>query len=128
MCCFRDYGVTLSDRELDTVLGAFDRNKDGKIDFDEFLRGIRVRSTTQSLWPDVCGLNLSSVLGFASVRGLSLCTGDTAQGNLSARRRALVMMAYDQLDRDGSGVVNVDDIRGAFDTSKHPDVITGAVL
>lgn len=39
----RDYGVTLSDRELDVVLSAFDRNKDGKIDFDEFLRGIRVR-------------------------------------------------------------------------------------
>lgn len=38
----RDYGVTLSDRELDIVLAAFDRNKDGKIDFDEFLRGIRV--------------------------------------------------------------------------------------
>jgi hypothetical protein len=39
----RDYGVALSDRELDTVLGAFDKNKDGRIDFDEFLRGIRVR-------------------------------------------------------------------------------------
>ena len=39
----RDYGVALSDRELDTVLSAFDKNKDGRIDFDEFLRGIRVR-------------------------------------------------------------------------------------
>ena len=39
----RDYGVTLSDRELDIVLNAFDKNKDGRIDFDEFLRGVRVR-------------------------------------------------------------------------------------
>jgi hypothetical protein len=48
----RDYGVTLSDRELDIVLAAFDRNKDGKIDFDEFLRGIRVRS--RSVLPMSC--------------------------------------------------------------------------
>jgi hypothetical protein len=40
----RDYGVALSERELDTVLGAFDKNKDGRIDFDEFLRGVRVRA------------------------------------------------------------------------------------
>ena len=38
----RDYGVALTERELDTVLGAFDKNKDGRIDFDELLRGIRV--------------------------------------------------------------------------------------
>jgi len=37
----RDYGLALSDRDLNTVFDAFDRNKDGQIDFDEFLRGIR---------------------------------------------------------------------------------------
>ena len=40
----REYGVDLSERELDTVLAAFDKNKDGRIDFDELLRGIRVRA------------------------------------------------------------------------------------
>lgn len=83
----RDYGVALSERELDTVLAAFDKNKDGRIDFDEFLRGIR--------------------------------------GNLSARRRALIMMAYDTLDTDGSGVVTRADILAAYDTSKHPEVLAG---
>lgn len=83
----RDYGVNLSDRELDTVLNAFDRNKDGRIDFDEFLRGIR--------------------------------------GNLSARRRAMIMLAYDQLDRDGSGLVTIDDVKLAYNADEHPDVKEG---
>ena len=47
------------------------------------------------------------------------------QGNLSARRRALVMMAYDVLDKDGSGEVRRDDIESAYDVTHNPDVITG---
>lgn len=48
-----------------------------------------------------------------------------AQGNLSARRRALILMAFDRLDKDGSGVVTIEDVRSAYDTSKHPDVLSG---
>lgn len=45
----QEYGLVLSDREVDTVLNAFDKNKDGKIDFDEFLRGIRVCAPVPSV-------------------------------------------------------------------------------
>jgi len=83
----RELGVTLSDREVDVVLNAFDRNKDGVVDFEEFLRGIR--------------------------------------GSLSARRRALILLAFDRLDTDGSGVVTLDEVRAKYDTSKHPEVISG---
>jgi predicted transcriptional regulator len=34
-------------------------------------------------------------------------------------------MAFDRLDKDGSGVVTIEDVRSAYDTSKHPDVISG---
>ncbi len=54
----------------------------------------------------------------------SLCVV-ALQGNLSARRRALVMMAYDVLDKDGSGEVTRADIEAAYDVSKNPDVISG---
>lgn len=37
----KDYGLDLDSRDLETVLNAFDRNKDGKVTFTEFLRGIR---------------------------------------------------------------------------------------
>jgi calcyphosin len=36
-----DYGVHLTDEEFDLVLGAFDRNNDGMIDFTEFLVTLR---------------------------------------------------------------------------------------
>lgn len=49
------------------------------------------------------------------------------QGNLSARRRALILMAFDRLDKDGSGVVTIEDVRSAYDVSKHPDVLSGKI-
>jgi Ca2+-binding EF-hand superfamily protein len=37
----RDYGLRLSNRELDTVMKTFDTNKDGQVSFDEFLVALR---------------------------------------------------------------------------------------
>lgn len=83
----KDYGVDLSERELNTVISAFDRNGDGIINFDEFLRGIR--------------------------------------GSLNARRRAMILLAYDVLDRDGSGMVDIEDVKMAYDATEHPEVKAG---
>jgi hypothetical protein len=41
------------------------------------------------------------------------------------RRRRLVAMAFNILDKDGSGEIDPDDIIGVYDASKHPDVISG---
>lgn len=37
----RDYGLGLSEVEVQQILKYFDTNKDGKLSFDEFLRAIR---------------------------------------------------------------------------------------
>lgn len=37
----RDFGVDLSDKDLDTVIKTFDRNGDGQVDYDELLIGLR---------------------------------------------------------------------------------------
>jgi Ca2+-binding EF-hand superfamily protein len=37
----RNYGTDLSDAELEDVMAYFDRDRNGLIDFDEFLRGMR---------------------------------------------------------------------------------------
>lgn len=37
----RDFGVDLSDKDLDTVIRTFDRNGDGHVDYDELLIGLR---------------------------------------------------------------------------------------
>lgn len=83
----RDYKVELPDDQINVVFNAFDLNRDGTIDYDEFLRIIR--------------------------------------GDLTQPRLALVRKAYSKLDRDGSGVVDINDIRGVYNGTKHPDVISG---
>ena len=69
------------------VFNAFDLNRDGTIDYDEFLRMMR--------------------------------------GDLTPLRVSLVKKAYAKLDRDGSGVVDINDIRGLYNGSRHPDVLSG---
>ena len=48
------------------------------------------------------------------------------RGVLNPRRKALVAMAFDVLDKDKSGEVTIDDVREAYDATGHPDVLRGA--
>lgn len=45
------------------------------------------------------------------------------QGVLNERRKQLVRLAFRVLDRDGSGQVEMNDIKGVYNASSHPDVI-----
>jgi Ca2+-binding EF-hand superfamily protein len=83
----RDFKIDIPDDYLDTIFSAFDLNRDGTIDYDEFLRIIR--------------------------------------GDLTPNRLALVKKAFQKLDKDGSGIVDIDDIRDVYNASKHPDVRSG---
>jgi Ca2+-binding EF-hand superfamily protein len=47
------------------------------------------------------------------------------RGELNERRQAMVMMAYNVLDKDGSGQVTIKDIEMAYDVSFHPDFQSG---
>jgi Ca2+-binding EF-hand superfamily protein len=44
---------------------------------------------------------------------------------LNKRRARLVNLAFDVMDKDGSGTIEIADLADAYDTSKHPDVISG---
>lgn len=39
----KDFRIGISDRDADRLFTIFDRDRSGKIDYDEFLRAIRVR-------------------------------------------------------------------------------------
>lgn len=45
-------------------------------------------------------------------------------GGMNARREAIVAQAFKKLDKDGSGEIDVRDIKGVFNASKHPDVLS----
>lgn len=72
---------------IDTIFNAFDLNRDGTINYDEFVRIIR--------------------------------------GDLTPNRLALVKKAFAKLDRDESGVVDIEDLKDIYNTSRHPDVLSG---
>jgi Ca2+-binding EF-hand superfamily protein len=82
-----DFRIQIPNEHIDTIFNAFDLNRDGTIDYDEFVRIIR--------------------------------------GDLTPNRLAIVKKAYAKLDKDGSGVVDIDDLKDVYNTSKHPDVMSG---
>ena len=47
------------------------------------------------------------------------------RGDLNSFRLALVKKAFSKLDRDGSGIVDINDIRNLYNASRHPDVMSG---
>lgn len=47
------------------------------------------------------------------------------RGPMNKFRRGLVLKAFNKLDRDGSGTINVQDLSGWYNPSNHPDVRSG---
>lgn len=46
-------------------------------------------------------------------------------GDMNQNRMKWVKLAFKKLDKDGSGVVDIQDIKGTYDASKHPEVKAG---
>jgi len=69
------------------MYSVFDVNRDGCINYNEFLKTIR--------------------------------------GELNDFRRQLVEKAFIKLDRDGSGVVETNDLLNLYNSRKHPAVLDG---
>ena len=46
-------------------------------------------------------------------------------GPMNARRVALAKKAFKVIDEDGSGVLDISDIRNRYNAKKHPDVMSG---
>jgi Ca2+-binding EF-hand superfamily protein len=47
------------------------------------------------------------------------------RGELNDFRAGLVEKAFRKIDKDGSGMIEIDDIKDIYNASKHPDVIQG---
>ena len=82
-----DFGVNVSKAEADALMGYFDTDGDGSINFDEFLVGVR--------------------------------------GRMNNKRKALCDKAFLKFDKDGNGFIEAADLKGSYNCSFHPKVISG---
>lgn len=48
----------------------------------------------------------------------------TIAGVMNVRRRKMVNMAYDVLDRDGNGIVDLQDIKQLYNVHRHPEYLS----
>ena len=49
----------------------------------------------------------------------------TIRGPMNQNRKRIVAKAYAVLDKDGSGFIDINDIRGVYTADRHPDVLAG---
>jgi Ca2+-binding EF-hand superfamily protein len=47
------------------------------------------------------------------------------RGPMNQARKRMVAQAFDKLDKDGNGWIDINDVRGVYKANKHPDVISG---
>mmetsp|Transcript_22346 Transcript_22346/g.16813 ORF Transcript_22346/g.16813 Transcript_22346/m.16813 type:complete len:188 (-) Transcript_22346:93-656(-) len=47
------------------------------------------------------------------------------RGPMNPARKKLVAQAYNKLDKDRNGYIDINDIKGVYNGSKHPDVLQG---
>jgi hypothetical protein len=47
------------------------------------------------------------------------------RGPMNPARKAIVAKAFAKMDADGNGYLDINDIKGVYSASKHPDVISG---
>ena len=81
----RDFKVGINEDNVPIVFEAFDSNRDGTLNYDEFLMAIR--------------------------------------GELNEFRRGIIEKAFRKIDKDGSGNIDIDDIKDLYNAGKHPDVV-----
>lgn len=99
-----------------------DDDKSGKLDYQEFTKAMKeLRMGLQE--GDVerlfrlFDLNKDGEIAYAEFLR-------TVCGEMNDFRKQIVDQAFAKLDRDGNGVVTIDDLKDWYSASRHPDVIT----
>jgi len=110
-------------RSLKVIFRRMDFNGNKKLDTSEFEQALAAfgifpkKVELQALMKhyDVDG---DGSIGYEEfIRGL--------RDELTPRRKAMVNKAFAMMDRDGSGVINIDDIGAIYDVSMNPEFLEG---
>jgi len=111
-------------KEIGRLVRIMDSNNSGYLDADELRTGIR----------DMMGVCVSDE-EYSVIQSALDSNGDgqidvdefifAFRGPLPLRRKTVIEAAFKRLDRDGSGVIDIRDIRDMYDVSRHPQVLAG---
>lgn len=122
------HSMNWTEAQKKLVFDAFDKDKSGQIDYEEFLVTLRgelnERRKQLALMAFEVFLPSSS---YSHYLPLSLSLSLFVSISLSLLHSSLFNYLVDEkiLDADKSGVVDIEDIRAKYNAKKHPDVIAG---
>ena len=119
-------GSTGSARYFLRQLHKMDYNKDGKIDREEFTMRLKALNTAENGVVWISDKEIGDLFdSFVCEDSDSIAILDlflALRGNIESRRLMLINLAFNKLDRDKDGVVDMCEIREFYDTFTHPDV------
>jgi calcyphosin len=126
LACLRKRGSSDSVAALGQCFRIMDDNNDNKLSFGEFRKGCRDFGVSADKVSDTDLRTLFNTFdkdgnGFLSYEEVLLAI----RGEMKATRLAWVKAAFAKLDKTGDGIATVDDLIGTYDTSAHPDVLSG---
>eukprot|EP01041_Mallomonas_annulata_P005047 gene5047-10112_t len=108
---------------LQRIFKSMDQSGDGKLSKTEFRNGLQrygIQLNQRELDDSVLYFDADKS-GCVDVeefhRGI--------RGDMNEFRRNLIRQTFHKLDADRSGVVTMDELLGLYDTSRHPDVLSG---
>lgn len=111
-------------KEIGRLVRLMDRDNSGHLDANELRTGIR----------DMMGVCIADE-EFEAIQAALDPNGDGVvdvdefvwafRGPLPLRRKTVIDAAFKRLDRDGSGAIDIADVRDFYDVSRHPQVLSG---
>ncbi|MPC58804.1 Crustacean calcium-binding protein 23 [Portunus trituberculatus] len=136
-------GLQLNEEDTKKLFNAFDRDGSGSVNYDEFLVAIRhyvitchttLRHTTPRHATNTVQYTPTRHGPHQHTNTRTLTTVEEAthytppsstQPKMNDRRKKLVDMAFDKLDKTDDGVVTLEDLKGVYSVTNHPKYQSG---
>lgn len=102
-----------------------DKDNSNQIDREEFIRILQLYQLNFNEDEQEIAFRAFNLDGMGGIRYEEFLR--VVRGELSQSRKNLIMQAFKILDKDNSGVIDINDIKGVYNGKMHPKVISGEI-